>query len=84
VPFVIAGNKADLADDDAAKKRLASRGKKMVEWGDGLMLAAEVGAVRYRMFSALTQQGLKELFELVIEVALREPSGQDKKNCSLQ
>jgi hypothetical protein len=83
---VIAGNKADLADDDATKKRLASRGRKIVEWGDGLLLAAEVGAVRYRMFSALTQQGLKELFDLLIEVALCKPigQGQDKKNCSLQ
>jgi predicted GTPase len=86
VPLVIAGNKNDLVDEEAAKKELESRGRKMVEWGDGLLLAAEVGAVRYRMFSALTQKGLKELFDLVIEVGLCKPSeqGQDKKNCSLQ
>jgi predicted GTPase len=76
VPFVIAGNKADLADYCETKE--------MVEWGDGLLLAAETGAVRFRTFSALTQRGLRDVFEAVAEAGLCKPTEQDKKNCCVQ
>jgi hypothetical protein len=87
VPFVIAGNKTDLADDAATSKgTILEPEEKVPEWGDGLLLAAEVGAVRFRTFSALNQGDLSDVFEAVIEAGLCKPIErvQDKKNCSLQ
>jgi len=76
-PIVLCGLKADLRDDPQTNSPGAKREE--VSKAAGQALAKELG-VSYRECSALTQEGLKSVFEEVIRTGLtpkREP-GQQK------
>jgi Ras-related C3 botulinum toxin substrate 1 len=71
VPFIIVGTKMDLRTNEDVVSRLRAEGNKTpVSQADGLRLATELGAVGYLECSALTQQGLKTVFDSAIKNAL--------------
>jgi cell division control protein 42 len=72
----------DLREDAKAIEKLAKMRQKPVTMESGERLARDLQAVKYLECSALTQQGLKNVFDEAIIAAL-EPPKKDKKRCLL-
>jgi Ras-related C3 botulinum toxin substrate 1 len=70
VPIILAGNKADLLDHKLPSRLKARTRQAPVDQDRGTTMAEEVGAAAYCENSALTQQGLKEVFDTALEIAL--------------
>lgn len=77
MPFILVGTKCDLRDNEEWKARLRASGKAPFSVEDGERLAAEVGAVKYVECSALTQVGLKHVFDEAIRVGLAKKEKED-------
>jgi len=69
VPLILVGSKKDLLGDANYLKSLASRGIEPMTAERGRKLAAELGLQDYRDCSALTQEGLKDVFETAVRWA---------------
>ena len=83
-PFILVGTKMDLRANAEVLARLAAEGAKPVSSADGARLADELGAAKYLECSALTQQGLKAVFDEAIKTALEareKPSAAKKGKC---
>eukprot|EP00736_Rhodelphis_marinus_P004890 Rmarinus@m.9578 len=84
VPIILVGTKLDLRDDDDTKKRLSDKGLSPITTQQGQQMAKEIGAVKYMECSALTQVGLKAVFDEAIRAVLCPPPKQkEKKGCSI-
>lgn len=70
----------DLREDPAAIDKLAKNKQKVISVEAGEKLAKELGAVKYLECSALTQKGLKNVFDEAIIAAL-EPPVKKKGKC---
>ena len=70
VPKILVGTKSDCRTDEGLIFHLASKGKVMVSKDQGDRLAKELGCVAHLECSALTQEGLKEVFDEAIRVGL--------------
>lgn len=81
-PFIIVGTKADLRGDALEKDRLEANGQKMVDSEDAKTFALSVGAKEYLECSALSQKGLKVVFDRAIHHSIVKPN-QDAC-CTLQ
>ena len=77
-PIMLVGTKSDLRGDSAMVSQLASKGLKMIEKDQSLGLAKEINAVEYHECSALTQDGLKNVFDRAIHVGLNKPKSKKK------
>ena len=84
-PFLLVGTKLDLRMSEEVVARLRAEGKQPLSTSDGQRLAQELGAIGYLECSALTQQGLKGVFDASIKGALQgmerpaEKAGRAKK-----
>ncbi|KAF7305197.1 hypothetical protein MKEN_01234900 [Mycena kentingensis (nom. inval.)] len=83
VPCLIVGTQVDLRDDSQVIEKLARQKQRPVNGEQGDRLARELGAVKYVECSALTQKGLKNVFDEAIVAALEPPvvKGGKKKLC---
>ena len=79
-PFFIVGLKTDLRNDEGTIKFLKGR---PVLKQDGIAMAKKVGAYGYVECSALTYDGVQNVFEEVAKCVL-EKRGRKKKQCVLQ
>ena len=79
VPILLVGTKADLREDAAAVAGLAERRLAPVTYPQGLAMASTIGAVQYVECSALTQKGLKNVFDEAIRAVLSPASVPDRK-----
>ena len=70
VPIILVGTKADLREDQQTKNQLSMKGVKMVTHEEGEQMAREISAIKYLECSALTQNGLKQVFDDAIRAAL--------------
>jgi Ras-related C3 botulinum toxin substrate 1 len=70
-PFLIIATKSDLANDERFLGETVS-------WEEGRKLAAKVGANKFMECSALTQKGLKEVFDEAIRVVLHPAPVQQR------
>lgn len=68
VPCLIVGTQVDLRDDPQVIEKLARQKQRPVASEQGERLARELGAVKYVECSALTQKGLKNVFDEVSAV----------------
>ncbi|KAF8445241.1 P-loop containing nucleoside triphosphate hydrolase protein [Kalaharituber pfeilii] len=85
VPCIIVGTQVDLREEHYKSANQSSK-KKPVEFAQGDKLARELGAVKYVECSALTQKGLKNVFDEAIVAALEPPPSTKKekrKGCTL-
>lgn len=75
------GLKIDLRDDKATLAELNEKGVKPITSAEGQQIAREIGAVRYLECSALTQKGLKEVFDEAVRCVVNptQVSGGEKK-----
>lgn len=65
VPALIVGTQVDLRDDANVMEKLQRQKQRPVASELGERLARELGAVKYVECSALTQKGLKNVFDEV-------------------
>jgi len=82
-PIILVGTKSDLRGDSAMQSQLAAKGLKMIEKEQALVLAKEIGAAEYHECSALTQEGLKNVFDRAIHVGLTKPKKKSGSVCVL-
>jgi len=80
----LVGTQIDLRDDPSSIEKLARNRQKAITIEQGEKLAKELKAVKYVECSALTQRGLKNVFDEAIMAALEPPKKQgSKKPCTL-
>jgi len=82
VPYILVGTKLDLREDRETIERLKERKQSPINYNQGLQMAKEIGAVKYLECSALTQRGLKNVFDEAIRAVLypnATTSGHKKK-----
>eukprot|EP01100_Stratorugosa_tubuloviscum_P005688 TRINITY_DN252_c1_g3_i10.p1 TRINITY_DN252_c1_g3~~TRINITY_DN252_c1_g3_i10.p1 ORF type:complete len:197 (-),score=109.22 TRINITY_DN252_c1_g3_i10:234-824(-) len=79
-PVILVGTKIDLRDDKDTLSRLAEKKQAPISIDQGNQLAKEVNAVKFMECSALTQRGLKDVFDEAIRtVIMPKKGGGDKK-----
>jgi Ras-related C3 botulinum toxin substrate 1 len=81
IPFILTGTKSDLRDDSNTAQQLASQGLNMITIEQGEQLARDIGALKYMECSALTQSGLKQVFDEAIRAALMPKRRKKKSSC---
>eukprot|EP00475_Leptophrys_vorax_P007425 TRINITY_DN146_c1_g1_i6.p1 TRINITY_DN146_c1_g1~~TRINITY_DN146_c1_g1_i6.p1 ORF type:complete len:192 (-),score=39.66 TRINITY_DN146_c1_g1_i6:111-686(-) len=82
-PILLVGTKSDFRGDHSTIAQLASKGMKMIDKEDAQNLAKEMGANDYLECSALTQEGLKTVFDRAIQVGINKPKKPSSRNCSI-
>ena len=82
-PIILVGTKSDLRDDPETKEDLSRKGISMVPREAAQQRAAEINAKTYLECSALTQSGLKGVFDDAIRAALEPKTRPRKKICSI-
>lgn len=65
VPCLIVGTQVDLREDSQVLEKLARQKQRPISSDAGERLARELGAIKYVECSALTQKGLKNVFDEV-------------------
>ena len=83
VPILLVGTQMDLRDNQATLDKLAKNKSKPVSQEMGDRLAKELKMVKYAECSALTQKGLKDVFDDAIMAALEPEPEPPKKGCCL-
>jgi len=80
VPIVLVGTKLDLRDDkDTIEKLRQKHQRGPITCEDGQQKAKEINAYKYLECSALTQKGLKQVFDEAIRAVLNPPVKQKEK-----
>jgi len=83
--MILVGTKLDLRSDANTVAKLREKNQTPITFEEGLEMARQIGATKYLECSALTQKGLKNVFDEAIRVVLCPPTpakGKGKK-CSL-
>ncbi|KAG0127825.1 small GTPase CDC42 [Tuber indicum] len=92
VPCLIVGTQVDLRDDPAVIEKLSKQRQTPITFKQGEQLAKDLSAVKYEPpapaikyveCSALTQKGLKNVFDEAIVAALEPPQQLKKKKCTI-
>ena len=78
-PVILVGTRLELKDDKHTKDLLFKVRQKPVTYIEGLKMQREIGAVKYMECSAVTQEGLKEVFDEAIIAALNLPNYVKRK-----
>ncbi|KAH3732708.1 Rac1A protein [Pelomyxa schiedti] len=71
-PIVLVGTKTDLRDDREARERAHIKATP-ITYEQGVARAKEINATKYLECSALTQKGLKEVFDTAIRCVITPP-----------
>ncbi len=79
VPCILVGTQLDLRGDRAALEKMARHKQKPVTKEMGEKLASDMNAYNYMECSALTQVGVKDVFDEAINAALEPPKKKSKK-----
>jgi len=83
-PILLIGTKIDLREDKEALQALSDNGHSPIKREQGQKLANKIRAVKYLECSALTQRGLKQVFDEAVRAVLRpQPIRKRQRKCSL-
>ncbi|KAI1709860.1 ras family domain-containing protein [Ditylenchus destructor] len=82
-PIILVGTQVDLRNDMQVVEKLAKNKQRPITTEMGEKLAKELKAVKYVECSALTQKGLKNVFDEAILVVLDPPRNKRKKKCTI-
>ena len=78
------GTKLDLREDRETIQKLSEKRTAPISYPQGVQMAKEVAAVKYLECSALTQKGLKNVFDEAIRGVLCPVAPpKPKKKCNL-
>ncbi|MCO5597324.1 hypothetical protein L7F22_051400 [Adiantum nelumboides] len=80
IPMILVGTKLDLRDDAATIEKLKERRMQAISYAQGNQMARDIGATRYMECSALSQVGLKGVFDEAIRSVLKS---KKRKNCTI-
>jgi len=84
-PMILVGTKLDMREDKETLDRLAEKKLSPITTEQGMKMAQEIKAVKYMECSALTQKGLKDVFDeairAVIAPANKKPPPKKKSGC---
>jgi len=84
VPKILVGLKADLRNDANMEEQMKTKGLSYTETQEAEDVAKEIGAAYHMECSALTQEGLKQVFDQAIMVGLNpKQKGGDDGCCTL-
>lgn len=78
VPIILVGTKSDLRNDQSMIQQLQAKGMSIIDAQDCARRAEEIGAKKYLECSALTQEGLKTIFDEAIRAALDKPKANQR------
>ncbi|XP_052767369.1 cell division control protein 42 homolog isoform X2 [Mya arenaria] len=85
--FIVVGTQIDLREDEKIRQKLQKRKQKPVTPEEGARLAKRVNADCYVECSALTQQGLKDVFDkailAVIEPKIKRTAPRKTHKCAI-
>lgn len=85
-PIILVGTKGDLRNDERMIQQLKLNGMSVVERAEAEKLALEIGAFKYCECSAMTQEGLKDVFQVAIKAAFnaaKDKKTQEGKDCCI-
>ncbi|KAJ3105676.1 Rho GTPase protein rac1 [Phlyctochytrium planicorne] len=83
-PIILVGTKLDLREDREMIEKLREKRMAPITYPQGLQMAKEINAVKYLECSALTQKGLKNVFDEAIRAVLSPAQPvKRKKGCEL-
>ncbi|CAE1282838.1 RAC1 [Acanthosepion pharaonis] len=83
-PIILVGTKIDLRENKEAIGGLAAQGLSPIKREQGMKMANKVRAVKYMECSALTQRGLKQVFEEAVRAVLQpQPPRKARNKCQL-
>jgi len=83
-PIVLVGTKLDLRDDKETLEKLKEKKMSSITTGQGMQMSKDINAVKYIECSALTQKGLKQVFDEAIRAVLcPRKTIKKKKTCTL-
>jgi len=83
-PILLIGTKIDLREDKEALQALADNGQSPLKREQGQKLANKIRAIKYLECSALTQRGLKQVFDEAVRCVLRpQPVRKRQRKCNL-
>ena len=86
VPIILVGTQVDLRENERARQKLHQYKLKPITKEQGSKVAKKIGANAYLECSALTQEGLQDVFKEAIIIALNPsensitPSTKDKSS----
>ncbi|XP_028818842.1 rho-related GTP-binding protein RhoG-like [Denticeps clupeoides] len=84
VPILLVGTKKDLRNDPEVLKMLKDRNQAVITQQQGSALAKQIQAIKYLECSALSQEGIKEVFMEAVRAFLNPvPETSKKKPCVL-
>jgi len=83
VPIILVGTKSDLRNDPNMAAQLAQKGLRVVSIDESQQRAREIGAVAYMECSALTQEGLKTVFDEAIRASLTKKTVKQDRCCTI-
>ncbi len=81
-PLILVGTKLDLREDPETLTKLEAKRQAPITYEQGMQMAKEIGAVKYMECSALTQKGLKAVFDEAIRAHINPPVRDAKKKKS--
>eukprot|EP01130_Rhizamoeba_saxonica_P011636 TRINITY_DN4839_c0_g1_i1.p1 TRINITY_DN4839_c0_g1~~TRINITY_DN4839_c0_g1_i1.p1 ORF type:complete len:198 (-),score=57.82 TRINITY_DN4839_c0_g1_i1:64-657(-) len=73
-PIILVGTKVDLREDQNTIDKLSAKKQAPITYENGLAMMQNIGAVKYMECSALTQVGLKAVFDEAIRAVLEPPT----------
>uniref|UniRef100_A0A914WJV8 Ras-related C3 botulinum toxin substrate 1 n=1 Tax=Plectus sambesii TaxID=2011161 RepID=A0A914WJV8_9BILA len=83
-PIILVGTKLDLRDDRNTIETLREQRLAPISYSQGMAMAKEINAVKYLECSALTQMGLKQVFDEAIRAVLCPPlKPKERKVCAV-
>jgi len=83
-PIILVGTKSDLRNDQQTMQKLQEKGMTPVSIEQGQQLAKQINAVKFMECSALTQNGLKAVFDEAIRVVIQPPPKKKQKGGGCQ
>jgi len=83
VPALLVGTKADLRNDVDVANALVQRGLKMISSDEGAQRAKELGFLGHYECSAMTQDGLKTVFDEAINAAIKRQNPKPQGCCTV-
>jgi len=83
-PILLVGTKLDLRENpDYCRQLMANEGRQPITKSQGQKLAHKLKAYKYLECSALTQQGLAQVFDDSVRAVLRPPPTKPKRTCAI-